>query len=596
MRHGLMVLMTMLALLVYADNSMAQQTKKKSKSATQLTKDYVKYSQKKSKGKQMLAERRASDPATVTREKADTTETSAKPSNNFRDRFNQFKQKSKKEFDSFRDESNKKYADFIRQAWEKFAGEPPVQKPKEKEVPPVVIADEDLLKPVKTTPIKIKDKVIDIPKINPQPLPVEPIPYVPLIDEPTPTVDPTPELSLKPVKPVKDVPIEKVPIKIDPVKEEPVPEPVKEEPKRDTRLVFTFYGTQMKVHFTDAQKFTLKNCSSNAVADAWEILSKKDYNNLINECLELRKTHQLSDWAYLQMLDKMSQACLGKTNEAVLLMAYIYCQSGYKMRMGTENNRLYVLYSTKNIVYGKSYFRVDKDLFYVYGGDVSRMDICQASFPKEQDLSLWIPQNMNLSENLSDARQLKARRYPDLNLSVQVNKNLMDFMGTYPSSMEGEDFMTRWAMYANMPMDGLQQKKLLPQLKEKLKGLSQKDAVERLLNWVQTAFVYEYDDKVWGEDRAFFADETLFYPYCDCEDRSILFTHLVRDLLGLKCVLVYYPGHLASAVRFTDEVAGDYIPLDGGKYVVCDPTYINAGIGRTMPGMNNAEATVIRLK
>lgn len=595
-----MVLMTLFALLGYADNTMAQQTKK-SKSASQLTEDYVKYSQKKSKGKQMLAERRSSDPATVTREKSDTTTTTAPASqgNNFRARFNQFRQKSAETYANFRDEANKKYADFIRQAWEKFQGEPPVQKPKEKEVPPVVIADEDLLKPVKPNPIKIKEKIIEIPTIKPQPIPVEPIPFVPTIEEPTPNVVPPPVVLLEPVKPLKDVTIDKLPIKIEqqPVKQEPVevtPPPTPTKP--DTRMAFNFYGTEMKVHFTPAQKFTLKNCSSDAVADAWEVLAKKDYNNLIRDCLTLRETCQLSDWAYLQMLEKMAQACLGKTNEATLLQAYVYCQSGYKMRMGTDNNKLYVLYSTPNVVYGKSYFRVDGDSYYVYGGDVSRMDICRASFPKEQNLSLWIPQPMKLSVTTSDLRELKSRRYPDVNMTVQVNKNLIDFMETYPSSMEGEDFMTRWAMYANTPLEDRLQQTLLPALKSKLQGLSQKEAVERLLNWVQTAFVYEYDEKVWGEDRAFFADETLFYPYCDCEDRSILFTRLVRDLLGLKCVLVYYPGHLASAVRFNEDVAGDYIPLDGGKYVVCDPTYINAGVGRTMRGMNNAEATVIRLK
>lgn len=36
-------------------------------------------------------------------------------------------------------------------------------------------------------------------------------------------------------------------------------------------------------------------------------------------------------------------------------------------------------------------------------------------------------------------------------------------------------------------------------------------------------FVYEYDDKVWGGDSAFFAEESLYYPYYDCEGRFILF-------------------------------------------------------------------------
>ena len=36
--------------------------------------------------------------------------------------------------------------------------------------------------------------------------------------------------------------------------------------------------------------------------------------------------------------------------------------------------------------------------------------------------------------------------------------------------------------------------------------------------------------------------------------------------------------------------------VDGRKFIVCDPTYLGARIGMTMPGMNNSEATVILLQ
>ena len=72
--------------------------------------------------------------------------------------------------------------------------------------------------------------------------------------------------------------------------------------------------------------------------------------------------------------------------------------------------------------------------------------------------------------------------------------------------------------------------------------------------------------------------------------------HLVRDLLGLKAILIYYPGHLAMGVEFTNDVEGDYIMLDGQKFIVCDPTYIPSKVGRTMPHMNNQEASVILLE
>jgi hypothetical protein len=80
------------------------------------------------------------------------------------------------------------------------------------------------------------------------------------------------------------------------------------------------------------------------------------------------------------------------------------------------------------------------------------------------------------------------------------------------------------------------------------------------------------------------------------EDRSILLSRLVRDLLALKVVLVYYPGHLATAIHFSNDVRGDYLMLSGTRYTICDPTYIGASVGMTMPDMDNSKATVILLE
>ena len=70
----------------------------------------------------------------------------------------------------------------------------------------------------------------------------------------------------------------------------------------------------------------------------------------------------------------------------------------------------------------------------------------------------------------------------------------------------------------------------------------------------------------------------------------------MRDLVGLKCVLIYYPGHLAAAVHFNEEVKGDSFFLDDEPYVVCDPTYIGADIGMQIPGMDIDAARVIAIE
>lgn len=463
----------------------------------------------------------------------------------FRKSYEDFKQQARKEYNDFRDEANRQYAEFMRQAWQQYKTLPAIPKPKDEEVKPVVMPEEDKDKPIDNKPVVIED-VITPPAPKPQPVPVAPI------------------------------------------RERPKPE--------EKYVTFSFYGTECKVRFDDAQRFTIGDIDGNALAKAWEILSGEDYNNTIRDCLELRIRISLCDWAYLNMLDVMARRCMGDTNEATMLMSYIYCQSGYKMRLGLAGGKVYMLYGCDHNIYDTAYFNIDGEKFYPFKCNVGQINICGAAYPDESPLSLMIPKGLLLAYDKTATRTLRSKRYQDIKTEVSVNKNLIDFYSSYPASEIGNDFMTRWAMYANTPIEKEVRDGLYTVLKSKIAGQNKKEAVERLLNFVQTAFVYEYDDKVWGHDRAFFSEETLYYPYCDCEDRSILFSRLVRDLLGLDVILVYYPGHLATAVCFDEEVNGDYIMLDGRKFVVCDPTYIGAPVGKTMPDMDNSGARIILLE
>lgn len=373
--------------------------------------------------------------------------------------------------------------------------------------------------------------------------------------------------------------------------------PVQEFPDNNPQYFsFSYLGTSLQIRKPQGNMPKLNGIDESAVANAWEALCDNRFNNTIIDCIKMRSSKKLCDWAYLMMLESFAESyCGAGTNEAKLLMSFIYSQSGYKIRLGQYNGRLEMLYASQHNVYGVPYFECDGDKFFAMSKISGAIKINAAKYPKEQSLSLWVNNDPQVDFISTPTRTLTSKRYPEMSIRVSVNKNLLSFFNSYPSSEVGGNFMTRWAMYANTPICKEAQNELYPQLESYLSGYSQLEAVERLLNWVQTAFVYEYDDKVWGGDRAFFPDETLYYPYCDCEDRSILFTRLVRDLLGLRCILIYYPGHLASAVNFTNPVNGDYINVNGHKFVVCDPTYIGASVGHTMPDMDNNSAKVIIL-
>lgn len=473
------------------------------------------------------------------------------------ERFDNFKEQRRKEFEEFRRKCNEEFAKYIRGKWDPINSNPITPKPKDEEVPPVVVPKDD-------------------------PLPVNPVPKpVPIEEVIQPVIDDTPQPA--PINPIDEVPVTPVtPIQAS--------------------VSFTFFGTTDKVRFDKKNVIRLASLNENTIADAWLKLSEESYTNLVHDCLEARKKHELCDWAYLQMLRDMSESVCGKgTNESVLLMSYVYCQSGYKMRLAIDGQKLRLLVASRHHIFGQPYFENGGSFFYPFiqknESIGKRVQICGAAFPQEKPMSLLVPKAQDFSINYKGQRTIKSERYPNVVATIKVNQNLMSFYNTYPTSMIDNNIMTRWAMYANTPLAKDVKDQLYPQLRSLVNGKSQLDAVNILLNWVQTGFEYEYDDKVWGGDRAFFAEESLNYPYCDCEDRSILFTRLVRDLLGLKCILVFYPGHLAAAVRFTDSVSGgDYIQLNGQRYIVSDPTYIGAPVGMTMPDMDNQTAKVILLE
>ena len=236
---------------------------------------------------------------------------------------------------------------------------------------------------------------------------------------------------------------------------------------------------------------------------------------------------------------------------------------------------------------------------YVFNNTKGNVRICTQQYPQEKAMSLAIPKEQKLDFTAATGITHTSKRNTDISITINANKNMLDFYNSYPTSMYGNNLVTRWAQYANMPMPNYLSQNIYPKLRRAIAGLSQLDAVNRILNWIQTGFEYEYDDKVWGHDRAFFPEESLFYPYCDCKDRSILLTRIIRDLLGLKCILIYYPGHLTAAVELAEgQGRGDYIECNGHKYFITDATIIGYGapVGQTMNGMDKHTAKIILLE
>ena len=440
-------------------------------------------------------------------------------------RFNSSRNEMHKDYEDFRSKAMKKYIDFVRNAWNTFEGNEPEPAPEEPPVPPVTIPDEEKVLPIDDEPVKIS-VVIEPVKVEPQPQPYQPI--------------------------------EPLPVKVE------------------KRVKFSFFGTPVAVRFDLKDRVALRALDENAIADALERMSAPSHDNMIVDCLELRERLCLSDWAYINMLDALSKEIYGSdANSATLLMAYLYMSSGYKMRLAKDGSRLYMLYASRHYVYEQPFFLIDEVRYYGMETLPHSLNICDAAFDNEAPLSLIVAGAQQLAFAPAQKHAFAAVDYPGFGVEVTVNKNMLDFYSTVPTSMIGENMYTRWAMYANTPMDPGVAAELYPAIESAIEGMSEVEAVNRILNLVQTGFEYKRDDEVWGGDRVFFPDEALFYSVNDCDDRSVLFSRLVRDILGLDAVLVFVPGHVLVGVEFKGDVKGGYVTVGNRKFTLCEPTCIN---------------------
>ena len=540
--------------------------------------------------------------------------------------FEAFQNRSQDEYQTYHDEAVERYVAFrdsvlsefvkhMHKPWEKYDGKPAVPKPIDKSVEPEIVPlDEQKSKkdneeqPQDDTPVvqpivkeepkqEIQQPIIkEEPKQElPQPVVKEEPVVKPEVKKERPKINAI-DNSIHALK-VKDV-VEapQVNINIRPMPFVPVITPVEESPDV---FDFTFFGTPLSVRIDESCNFTLSSIDNKGIAKAMEEITKNELINVtLGDCLDIRDELQLCDWAYLEMLLELGQTYYGgDCNEATLLTGYLFCMSGYKMRYAyNKQNELIILFASDQFITDMPFLSLNTDgyrNYYALGGkDASQIHVCDYAFPNEKCLSLYINQTPKFDANDTNFN-MKLHSYP-INLDYTINKNLIDFYDTYPTPMTEKDAYSKWIYYARTPLSDQAKETIYPTLKKAIEGKSEYAAVNIIMDWIET-YKYGYDDKVWGYDRSFFPDETIYYPSSDCEDHAILFTRIVSDLLGLNTALIYYPGHLAAAVQFNGEVQGDYIEHKGVKYTVCDPTIYYGKAGRTMRGVSNDQATIIIL-
>ena len=362
-------------------------------------------------------------------------------------------------------------------------------------------------------------------------------------------------------------------------------------------MEFSFYGQELQAPRLNAVK--VKSVCDYDVSTAWHDYQNRDVASVLESLRLLSSDMGLNDWFVFQLVRKYVDALLDTATpkDRVVLEHFLLVALGYDVRLARTEHQLLLLVPFEQEVYEQCFVKVNGKDYYLYYDDLEANEDERLTLhpcdPSKKDVGKGHALNL-----LFDREPLKVRSGEDkycelddgkIRFACNVNEGIMEMLRNYP--------LLDFRSYVTSVVMPQIQDSILGQMKPQLEDMTQCEAANALLHFVQHVFNYENDLESHGREKVYFIEENFYYDKNDCDDRSVLYAFLVRSLLDLDVQIVEYPGHECTAVHFTDCITyGSGYYVDGEFYLICDPSYVGAPIGRCMPKYRTIQPQVYVVK
>ena len=438
--------------------------------------------------------------------------------------FSDFKRSQSKSFQAYQDERDNAFDKYLKQQWqayEVFNGKPLYEKAKPKNITPAKLEKQKPVGPkvrIKVIPAKVKKEEKDFPKE-----------------------------------------IEKV------------------EQKRD--IYFEYFGANLGFDIPKGIKqANFYPQSQKGIESFFRSVATSDYDGLLNDLKKVSIDMNLNDWAIYLLVSKLSNNIFANEDNSRLFNWFILNKMGYAVKIGLSKKHVVLMHYSEKVIYSTPSYNFDNKKYYVLSnyakGKVGRVFSYKQDYPgstKALDLSLSSLPILPLDIK---SKTIGFNNFGnEYKVPFQYNKNMIDFMSTYPQA----DYQT----YFNAPIDHLTYKGVASALKKYLDGKKASEAMNLVLTFVQKSFEYKRDNEQFGREKVMFAQETLYFDKSDCEDRAVLYSYLVKELFHVPVIGVKYKDHMTTAIYV--PMQGSSVKVGSRKFIIADPTYINASIGMSMP-------------
>lgn len=343
---------------------------------------------------------------------------------------------------------------------------------------------------------------------------------------------------------------------------------------------FLFYGQQISIRYDKLLTVTnYSSISEDSVSGFWIAFARSNGNLLADQLMGYRDLLGLGDWGYFQLVKAASNHIFINNPLCSDLLSWaLMIRSGFDVRLAYNQKSTAILFPSENTIYSRQFVVIGQRRFYLDREMNSLLLVTYKDpFPDtDRMIDLRFHHSLNFKGKLSTNKFLYHWYNKDYEFTLRYNPLAVRYYNDYP---ETEAFI-----YFETPFSSAFKEDLFGQFYPMLSKMNKAEATAFLQQFVQREFAYPSVNQAKKINELRFPEEIVASKSGDDRSRAVLFSGMVRTILRLPVVGVQFPGHYSTAVSYDEPLEGDFYYWNHEKYIITDPTFLNAPIGAMIPG------------
>ncbi|MFB6355056.1 MAG: hypothetical protein ABEJ65_00885, partial [bacterium] len=274
---------------------------------------------------------------------------------------------------------------------------------------------------------------------------------------------------------------------------------------------------------------TVDQVTSSEVAQFWKNFAGLELDFLITSLEERRNQLNVKGWGYVMMVHEVARAFSPDNPRKRILTTWsLLLKSGADVRMGHDRESYYLLYHSPVKLMGTPYFQFNGDRYYVFQREGHSQSIRQLYTYQDQYSGPRKPIQPGLASEPRVRSNYRTRELTfqyngqQYTVKAQVDQTMVNYFNSLPQ-MKLQEYIK------DLPGAGVKAS-FIRQLRTMTSDMKKREKLRFLLRFAQSAFEYKTDQDQFGNEKYMVPAQTIFYPYSDCEDRSMLFMWIVKKV------------------------------------------------------------------